>query len=330
MLDNESYKLTKVNKPTSVAVVGGGCAGLEAACTAAEVGCAVTLYEKNDHLGGILYDAGKLPAKFRIQEYAQRCAARAERVGVNIQLNTEATDEMLASGGYDLVVNATGSVSKLPPIPGLRELADKPNSNVYTIIGFTQHLEELAERMEDKNVVVMGAGAVGLDVVEHLVEYGAHVTLVDMLPTAGAALDLITKLQMDEILQQYHVDTYFSTAVAAVASDHVQVRLPDGTEKTIPMEFGVCAMGMDSVPGPIANLAESRIPTLNIGDSVRPRRIIDAVLEGRSILHIRPSRAQDGATQRVNRHLNPVASTLAPVSLMEAHPESNETAQPRG
>ena len=47
------YKKKKVNKPCNVVVIGGGTAGLEAACTAAEVGCTTFLFEKNDHLGGL-------------------------------------------------------------------------------------------------------------------------------------------------------------------------------------------------------------------------------------------------------------------------------------
>ena len=51
--EGESYARNKVKKPCNVVVVGGGTAGLEAACTAAEVGCTVFLLEKKDYLGGL-------------------------------------------------------------------------------------------------------------------------------------------------------------------------------------------------------------------------------------------------------------------------------------
>lgn len=47
LIYGEEYKRTKVQKECNVVVVGAGTAGLEAACTAAEVGCNVVLLEKN-------------------------------------------------------------------------------------------------------------------------------------------------------------------------------------------------------------------------------------------------------------------------------------------
>ena len=51
--EGDIYKALKVNKNCNVVVVGAGTAGMEAACTAAEVGCNVFVLEKNDHIGGL-------------------------------------------------------------------------------------------------------------------------------------------------------------------------------------------------------------------------------------------------------------------------------------
>lgn len=50
----EDYMKQKVNKPCNVVVIGGGTAGLEAACTAAEVGCTTFLIEKKQSSADLL------------------------------------------------------------------------------------------------------------------------------------------------------------------------------------------------------------------------------------------------------------------------------------
>ena len=64
----EDYKKQKINKPCNVVVIGGGTAGLEAACTAAEVGCNTFLLEKGETLGGLASVISKIPAKKRLAE----------------------------------------------------------------------------------------------------------------------------------------------------------------------------------------------------------------------------------------------------------------------
>lgn len=53
VLEGDTYKTKKVNKNCNVVVIGGGTAGLEAACTAAEVGCNTFLLEEKETLGGL-------------------------------------------------------------------------------------------------------------------------------------------------------------------------------------------------------------------------------------------------------------------------------------
>ena len=68
VLEGDVYKNQKVNKNCNVVVIGGGTAGLEAACTAAEVGCNTFLLEKGETLGGLASVISKIPAKKRLAE----------------------------------------------------------------------------------------------------------------------------------------------------------------------------------------------------------------------------------------------------------------------
>ena len=69
VLHGEVYKKQRVSKPCNVVVIGGGTAGLEAACTAAEVGCTTFLIEKKPYLGGLAAEISKIPDKKRLADF---------------------------------------------------------------------------------------------------------------------------------------------------------------------------------------------------------------------------------------------------------------------
>ncbi|RLP11526.1 FAD-dependent oxidoreductase [Propionibacterium australiense] len=289
ILDNESYRDRKVSVPTKVVVVGGGLAGLEAASTAAEVGCEVTLLEKNDQLGGIVRHAAKLPAKWRIAKYLDEAVLRARRAGVHVLAGQSGDPGRVVDEHPDLVVNATGSLPVAPPIPGLRERLDKSGSAVTSIAGFAARLDEVSQ-WSGERVIVAGAGAVGLDVVEHLVDHDVQVTLIEQLPAIGNDLDMITRLQMLEVLDRGGVDVRVSTSLTEVRDNGVLVRTAGSPPELIAMVHGVICLGMRPVTSGLAELIErctgEGIAVMNIGDSVRPRKIIDAVREGRAVLRM--------------------------------------------
>ncbi len=97
-------------------VIGGGTAGLEAACTAAEVGCNTFLLEKRQ-LGGLASVISKIPAKKRLADFPHYMIHRASKLdNLYIFKNTAATPENIRKFHPNMIVNATGSVRLLPPI----------------------------------------------------------------------------------------------------------------------------------------------------------------------------------------------------------------------
>lgn len=93
--------------PFDVRVVGGGPAGLKAAEAAAKAGHRVTLYEREDELGGQLRAAGALPGRQRWQLLVDHLAASVASHGVVVKTGTEADAAVLADA--DAVIVATGS-----------------------------------------------------------------------------------------------------------------------------------------------------------------------------------------------------------------------------
>ena len=287
----EDYMKHKINKPCNVVVIGGGTAGLEAACTAAEVGCTTFLIEKKAELGGLASVISKIPDKKRLADFPNYMIHRASKLhNLFIFKNTSATPELVKSLNPDIIVNATGSVPTLPPITGLHDLVDKDNSNVATVLKMIDRINEYPKKMDGKKVAIIGGGAVGLDVMEFFTERSSDVTMVEMLPMIGNGLDPVTKCDTNAKMAKYNVKQMTNTALQEVQNDRFIVKNPQGEIEEIPFDYGFICLGMRA-NNPILDqleetFADTNVEIVNIGDSKRARRIIEGTEEGRNILNV--------------------------------------------
>lgn len=289
--EGDAYKKKHVKKPCNVVVVGGGTAGLEAACTAAEVGCTTFLLEKEDHLGGLSAFISQLPDKQRMKDFPKYLINRASKLhNLFVFLNTEATVDKIKALNPDLIVNSTGSVPLLPPIKGLHENLEAGNvSSIFNMINDVVAGKYPEEACQGKKVVVIGGGAVGLDVVEYFAPRGAQCSIVDMLPVIGGQSDPITKCSTAELFEKYNVQQYTSTALEEVKSDRFVVKR-SGVVEDLVFDYGFMCLGMRSnnplLPALQEAFADTNVEIYTIGDSVRARRIIEGTAEGRAVLQM--------------------------------------------
>lgn len=281
----------KVVKPCNVVVVGGGTAGLEAACTAAEAGCQTFLLEKKEYLGGLAAKISEIPDKRRIHDFVDYLTNRAENLP-NLYTFTgmEATAKFVKSLKPNIIVNATGSQPLLPPIEGLHECIDKEGGKVCSILRMIENIPSFPSNMEGKTVVVVGGGAVGLDVIEFFAPRGAKVTIIEMMDQIGKDLDPISKLRMKEINEKYQVQELTKTALTKVCDNSFTVKTPEGELKEYSFDYGFVCLGMKSKSPILDELEEAfsddeKMEIMNVGDSVRARRIIEGVAEGHNIVN---------------------------------------------
>ena len=290
VLEGDVYKKLHVNKNCNVVVIGGGTAGLEAACTAAEVGCNTFLLEKGSELGGLASLISKIPAKNRLADFPHYLMHRAEQLeNLYIFTNTEGTPENIRKFNPNIIVSSTGSAPLLPPIAGLKDRIDNEDYNIYSILGMINHINDFPKDLEGKKVVVVGGGAVGLDVVEFFADRNADISIVEMMDQIGRDLDPVSKNDTKAMMKKHNVHQLTKTALLEVKDSSFLVK-GDGEPYEIPFEYGFVCLGMRAQGQLYQSLAEEfsseDVEIMNIGDSQRARRIIDGTQEGRNILTI--------------------------------------------
>ena len=290
VLEGDVYKKLHVNKNCNVVVIGGGTAGLEAACTAAEVGCNTFLLEKGNELGGLASLISRIPAKNRLADFPHYLMHRAEQLeNLYIFKNTEGTPENIRKFHPNIIVSSTGSAPLLPPITGLKDRIDNENYNIYSILGMISHINDFPKDLEGKKVVVVGGGAVGLDVVEFFADRNADISIVEMMDQIGRDLDPVSKNDTKTMMKKHNVHQLTKTALLEVKDSSFLVK-GDGEPYELPFEYGFVCLGMRAQGQLYQNLTEEfsseDVEIMNIGDSQRARRIIDGTQEGRNILTV--------------------------------------------
>ena len=180
-------KPPKVRTGKKIAIVGSGPAGLAAADQLNRRGHDVTVYERNDHIGGLLmYGIPNMKLEKWVIDRKQKVM---EEEGVKFVINADVgktvkADDLLKD--YDSVILACGASN-----PRDIKAAGREADGIYFAVDFltrsTKHVltgnKEGWVDTKGKNVVVIGGGDTGNDCVGTAVRQGAKsVTQIEMMP----------------------------------------------------------------------------------------------------------------------------------------------------
>jgi 2,4-dienoyl-CoA reductase (NADPH2) len=151
----------------NIAVVGAGPAGLACATLLAERGHRVDLFEASGEIGGQFNLARRIPGKEEFAETLRYFRRQIEISGVVLHLDTRVDAAALQAGAYDEIVLATGVTPRDPEIPGTRDHGARVRTYADVLRG-----APVGER-----VAIVGAGGIGFDVAEFVLEGGHSLTL---------------------------------------------------------------------------------------------------------------------------------------------------------
>lgn len=147
-----------------LAVVGAGPAGLAFATTAARRGHHVTLFDANHEIGGQFNIAKQIPGKEEFNHTLRYFSRQLAILQVTLRLGEKVNASQLH--GYDEVILACGISPRRPEIAGI----DHPS--VLTYLDVLRDKKPVGPR-----VAIIGAGGIGFDTAEYLVQSGPSTSL---------------------------------------------------------------------------------------------------------------------------------------------------------
>jgi len=254
-------KKRSIRPPTgvkTVAVIGGGPAGMKAAITAAERGHRVTLFEKGDALGGLMRHTDYTQWKWAYRDFKDYLVRQIHKAGVAVHLNTEATPEMIKADGYDTVLAAMGAEPAASSIPGAN------GRNVYDIMQAYREKRFLGER-----VVIIGAGVFGTETGICLAKDGHKVTVLasgkEMIPAEAIGPHNMEN-QIDIYKHHENFSYILETTVSRISEGMVFYRDVEGNEKSVRTDSVVIHSGLRPMTDKAMEFSGSAGQVLLLGD----------------------------------------------------------------
>ena len=265
------YALRPCVQPKKVVVVGGGVAGMEAARTAAMRGHKVSLYEKNESLGGNLIPGGSHSFKKEVRELNAWYQNELKALPVEIHTGENVTAGQLRDMDADVIILAAGSLPVMPKVPGIDD------KKVIGCIEAFAHPEKVGQK-----VMVIGGGLVGCEMALEYAQDGKEVTVVEALPkilSAGIPSPIPNGQMIPDLFEHHHVAVLENHRLSAV--EHGRVILEsDGQKKAFDADSVVIAVGFRPVPSMAQELQGCGAAVYEIGDGQKVSTILHAVWDG--------------------------------------------------
>ena len=241
-----------------VAILGGGSAGYAAARTAAQAGQRTVVIEGGEAVGGLCILRGCMPTKallyaaevMHLAQHASAWGIRVDGVGFDfaavmarkdalIQEFTDYRRAQLTSGKFEFIraharfldphtvavdsfpegasaprvltarhfVISTGSVVAPPPLPQLAE------------VGYITSDDAMRLKQLPKSLIVLGGGAVAVELAQFFARFGVHVTLLQRSAHLLREFDTDAAVELEKVLRREGIDVFTDTRLTDARRD---------------------------------------------------------------------------------------------------------------
>ena len=240
-MQSKKHYIKPAKKAKTIAIIGGGIGGMEAALVCAKRGHKVTLYEKSGELGGVFIAAAAPSFKEKDKALIAWYRRELTKYPIEVKLNAEVTD--LSQVSADEIIIATGSKANKLPIPGIEK--------GIQAIDFLLGKAEVGE-----NVTIIGGGLTGCEIAYELYLQGKKPTIVEMMDdlvvTPGICLANTSFLR--DFFNANKVSVHLETKLSEIRDGSVLVSDKNGVTYEIAGDSVILSTGYK--PNPLAQKAK--------------------------------------------------------------------------
>ncbi len=198
------------------------------------------------YVGGVITDQEELALqspesffdRFRVDVRIHSEAVAIDPAGKTVTVKN-LKDETSYQESYDALILSPGAEPVIPPIPGVKD----PRVFTLRTIPDTLKILDFIEEKHPRRAVVVGGGAIGMEMAENLLKAGLEVSVVELLDHVIAPLDFDMASDVHGYVRKKGIRLLLNTGVKAIVPEEDGLMVQAG-ENSLPADMVLLSVGV--------------------------------------------------------------------------------------